>query len=79
MGWNPEEGYYQKFVGKEDGYSNKISEEQRKFNKLQLEEIRDGIKIAQEQAAKDRGETIQEVKKTTEPIEYVVEDDELDR
>ncbi len=79
MGWNPEKGYYQKFVGKEDGYTNKISEEQRKFNKMQLEEIREGIQIAQAQVAKDRGETVQEVNKNIEPVEYVLENDELDR
>ncbi len=80
MGWRPEEGYYQKHM-KEEGFSNKITDEQEKFNKLKLDEISEGIKIAQIQLAKDRGENPTEIKKSDEPIEYVLADteDELDR
>lgn len=69
MGWNPEEGYYQKHV-KEKGSSNKITEEQERFNKLDPEQVKDGIDIVK---GINRP-------KSNEPIEYVVEveDDELD-
>lgn len=52
MGWNPEKGYYETHV-KEEGCSNKIMDEQKAFNKLKPEEIREGIRIAQEQWEKD--------------------------
>lgn len=65
MGWNPEEGYYQKHV-KEKGCSNKITDEQEKFNKLDPEQVKEGIDVAK---GIDKP-------KSNEPIEYVVEIDE---
>lgn len=81
MGWNPNEGYYQKHVEVE-GYSNKITEEQKQFNKLSPEEIREGIEIAQQQYMRDM-KNIGKVhlktpysKTKKEPIEYVVKESE---
>ncbi|MCI8352910.1 MAG: hypothetical protein HFJ58_04875 [Clostridia bacterium] len=79
MGWNPNEGYYQRHVESE-GYSNKITEEQKQFNKLSIEEIREGIEIAQQQYTRDM-KNIGKVhlktpysKAKKEPIEYVVKE-----
>ncbi len=81
MGWNPNEGYYQKHVEVE-GYSNKVTEEQKQFNKLSPDEIREGIDIAQQQYMKDMKD-ISKVhlkapysKTKKEKIEYVVEETE---
>lgn len=52
MGWKPEEGYYQKHV-KEEGYSNKITDEQEKFNKLGPDEVEKGMRIAVGQIEKE--------------------------
>lgn len=62
MGWRPEEGYYQQHVETE-GYSNKITEEQKKFNKLSIDEVREGITIVQDEIEREEGKGIREVRK----------------
>ena len=74
MGWIPEDGY-QKFVKKPEN-SNKVTEEQEMFNQADLNDIRTGIEIAQQQYAKDYNIDIPKTKpKSKEPIEYVVEEE----
>lgn len=80
MGWyNGKDGsYYQQHV-EVKGYSNKLTEEQKQFNKLSLSEIREGIEIAQEQYMRDMNDITKVHLKTPyskakkEEIEYVVE------
>lgn len=74
--YNGKDGsYYQLFVG-----SNKLTEEQKQFNKLSPEEIREGIEIAQQQWMRDMKDISNEHLKTPysktrkEDIEYVVEE-----
>lgn len=85
MGWNPNEGYYQKHVEVE-GYSNKVTEEQKAFNKLASDEIREGIEIAQQQFLRDMkdasrthlsGDKLKAPysKRKKEPIEYIIKEE----
>lgn len=77
MGWRPDEGYYQKHV-KEEGY--KITDEQEKFNATDMNDVREGISIAQQQYAKDHGIELPKVQpKSQESIEYVVEEEQQDQ
>ncbi|MBO5479036.1 MAG: hypothetical protein J6A04_04985 [Clostridia bacterium] len=72
MGYNVNEGYYEKHVNKE-GY--KITDEQEKFNALDMSDVREGIGIAEQQYAKDHGiELPKSQSNKKEPIEYVVEE-----
>lgn len=50
MGFNLNEGYYEKHV-KQKGY--KITEEQEEFNIIDIDDVREGIKIAAKQYEKD--------------------------
>lgn len=50
MGFNLNEGYYQKHV-KQKGY--KVTDEQEKFNIIDIEDVKEGIKIAAKQCEKD--------------------------
>lgn len=87
MGWNTNNGYYEKHV-QEEGCSNVIYYEQKAFNGLSPNEIREGIQIAQQQYLRDQkspnkdhtnGEKIKSpYYKTRHPIEYVVEEN-IDR
>ncbi len=78
--YNGKDGsFYQKHVEVE-GYSNKLTEEQKQFNKLSPNEIREGIEIAQQQYMRDMNDISKVHLKTPyskakkEPIEYVVEE-----
>lgn len=71
MGFNLNEGYYQKHV-KQKGY--KITDEQEKFNSVDINDIRSGIGIAERQYAKDKNMEIPPDLKRKESIEYVVEE-----
>lgn len=81
MGWyNGKDGsYYQPHVEVE-GCSNKITEGQKVFNKLALDEIREGIEVAQQQYMRDMRNTSDERLKTPysktrkEDIEYIVKE-----
>lgn len=72
-------------------YYGKISKTTRAFNKLDPEQIREGIEIAQMQFSRDNKDITNvhmkdgnldvpyvSLKKTKEPIEYVVEEQEDD-
>lgn len=85
MGWNTNGGYYQKHVEKE-GFSNKITIEQREFNNIDLKEIAEGIKIATIQFYRENPGVRTEEDTLETPqveIEYVVEEtkdeEEIDR
>ncbi len=78
--YNGKDGsWYEKFSGVE-GHSNKITEVQRAINKLSLDEIREGIEIAQQQYMRDMNDLSKVHLKTPyskakkEPIEYIVEE-----
>ncbi len=72
MGFNVNEGYYERHV-KQEGY--KITDEQGKINATNMNDVRSGIKIAEQQYAKDRGIELPKNQETSkEPIEYVIEE-----
>lgn len=81
MGWyNGKDGsYYQQHV-EVKGCSNKITEGQKVFNKLSLNEIREGIEVAQQQFMRDMKDIsnvqlkVPYSKTKEEPIEYVVKE-----
>lgn len=66
MGFNLNEGYYQKHV-KQKGY--KITDEQEKFNIVDIDDIREGIKIAAKQYEKDMKITKEKSDKQAEIIQ----------
>lgn len=72
MGWRPEEGYYQKHVEVE-GFSNKITEEQKAFNKLSPEDTREGIAIASAEIAKEKGTLTREEQIKSDIVDNIME------
>lgn len=69
MGFNVNEGYYEKHV-RQNGY--KITDIQEKINAANNTE--DGIKVLEQQYFKAMGVDILLNNKQTEPIEYVIEE-----
>ena len=69
MGFNVNEGYYEKHV-RQNGY--KITDIQEKINAANNTE--DGIKVLEQQYFKEIGVDIPVNARSKEPIEYVIED-----
>lgn len=69
MGFNVNEGYYEKHV-RQNGY--KITDIQEKINAANNTE--DGIKVLEQQYFKTIGVDILPTNKQKEPIEYVIEE-----
>ncbi len=77
MGWNTDEGYYEKHVHHK-GY--KITELQNKMNKLKPDEVREGISAISTDKSKEAQIPENDLIETRdEPIEYVIETEDEDK